>query len=122
MNDRLKQCRIDAKYSQKFVAISVGVAAPTVSMWESGVKAPTIENLMKLADLYGTTVDYLIGRSEAAGPRAPRLTEAERQLLTGARRLNALGLEKLLDYTRDLTESDRYKKEPATGKKAGSSI
>ena len=120
MKDRLKQLRISAKYSQKFVAVSVGVAAPTVSMWESGTKAPSIENLCRLADLYGTTVDYLVGRSPEAGnaARPPKLTDAERQLIASARRLNALGLGKLIDYARDLTENDRYKKETASGRKA----
>ena len=52
-------------YSQKYVALSVGVAASIVSRWESGLKVPSRENLAKLADLYGVTIDYLMGREES---------------------------------------------------------
>lgn len=113
MKDRLKHCRVSAKFSQKYVAISVGVATPTVSQWESGAKSPTLENIIKLADLYGTSVDYLIGRGDQTKPvqPSPRLSEYDRQLITYTRRLNAQGMEKILDYARDLSENDRYTKE-----------
>ncbi len=121
MKERLKLCRLQHKYSQKYVALSVGVATPTVSMWESGTKSPSIENLIRLADLYGTTVDYLIGRSDPPGgvvAHRPQLTEYDQELLTYAARLNAQGLEKLMEYARDLTENDRYKKESILSREA----
>lgn len=61
---RLRECRINAKLSQKHVAITLGVAAPSVANWESGKTNPTHENIIKLADLYGVTVDYLLGRTD----------------------------------------------------------
>lgn len=68
--ERLKLCRESMGLSQKFVAVSVGVSAPTVSMWESGAKDPTRENLVKLADLFNVTTDYLLER-EGAGASMP---------------------------------------------------
>lgn len=62
--NRLIEERKKKGYSQKFVAISVGVAASIVSRWESGKKIPSRESLAKLADLYGVTIDYLMGRGE----------------------------------------------------------
>lgn len=64
--ERLKLCRESMGLSQKFVAVSVGVSAPTVSMWESGAKDPTRENLVKLADLFNVTTDYLLEREPAS--------------------------------------------------------
>ncbi len=96
MKDRIKQCRITAKYSQKYVAISVGVATPTVSMWESGAKTPSIESLAKLADLFGTTVDYLIGRTDQAGNplrQDPPMHADARQLLADYEALSPQGRE-----------------------------
>lgn len=62
-----REARENAGYSQKFVAISLGVQPPNVSRWEAGVTWPTVENLLKLADLYRVTTDYLLGR-EVSGP------------------------------------------------------
>lgn len=62
-----REARENAGYSQKFVAITLGVQPPNVSRWEAGVTWPTVENLLKLADLYRVTTDYLLGR-EISGP------------------------------------------------------
>lgn len=61
---RLRECREAAKLSQKFVAITLGVAPPSVSNWETGKTRPTRENLVRMADLYGVSVDYLLGRTD----------------------------------------------------------
>ena len=61
---RLRECRVNAGLSQKYVALSLGVAAPSVANWERGKTRPTPENIVKLADLYKVTVDYLLERSD----------------------------------------------------------
>ncbi len=61
---RLKEVRTRLNMGQKEVAIALGVKQPTVSAWENGHKDPTVENLAALADLYSTTVDYLLGRTD----------------------------------------------------------
>ena len=81
--NRIKTCREALGYSQKYVAISVGVSAPTVSMWESGAKDPTRDNLVKLADLFGVTTDYLLER-EAAGENMA-VSPDEREVLLAYR-------------------------------------
>lgn len=63
MTNRIKEARLLAGYSQKAVALTLHVAAPSVSEWESGKKSPTTENLLKLADMFGVSTDYLLGRS-----------------------------------------------------------
>lgn len=64
-----REARENAGFSQKYVAITLGIQPPNVSRWEAGVTFPTVENLMKLADLYQVTTDYLLGR-ELSGPVA----------------------------------------------------
>lgn len=90
---RLKECRERRHMSQKFVALSVGVSPPTVSMWESGRKEPTRENLVKLANLFGVTVDYLLDRegAEGNGATAAGLTQEEAALLQIFRQLTPSG-------------------------------
>lgn len=62
--NRIKECRINSNMSQKSVAISLGIAAPSVSNWESGKTQPTPENFKRLAALFGVTVDYLMGETD----------------------------------------------------------
>ena len=61
--NRYKECRLAMNMSQKFVALSVGVSPPMVSQWESGIKEPSKETLLKLADLFRVSTDYLLGRN-----------------------------------------------------------
>jgi len=60
---RLRECREKANLSQKYVALTLGVAAPSVANWERGKTNPAHENIVRLADLYGVSVDYLLGRT-----------------------------------------------------------
>jgi transcriptional regulator with XRE-family HTH domain len=52
--------------SQKQLALSVGVSTPTVSDWIHGKKSPSRENLAKIAEVLGTTMDYLADINDPA--------------------------------------------------------
>lgn len=69
--NRIKECRINSKLSQKFVAVTLGVAAPSVSHWESGKTQPTPDNLRRLASLFNVSVDYLLGEDNATPEALP---------------------------------------------------
>lgn len=64
--NKLKELRKKNGYDQKYVALTLGIRAPSVSDWETGKSYPTVENLIKLADLYNVTVDELLGRATSA--------------------------------------------------------
>lgn len=92
MKDRLKECRQKCGLTQSDVAYALGVAAPSVSQWESGVHRPALENLIQMADLYGASLDYLIGRDNNAPVPHPRqYAKAEEKLITAYRSLSARG-------------------------------
>lgn len=57
-----KTARLARKWKMTETAVKLGVSQPTLSAWESEKKAPGIESLEKMADLYGVTTDYLLGR------------------------------------------------------------
>ena len=64
LGERIKACRQNAKLSQEKVAELVGVSRQAVTKWEAGQTAPNTENLFKLAEIFGTTVDFLISSDE----------------------------------------------------------
>jgi transcriptional regulator with XRE-family HTH domain len=43
------------------------ISNKTVERWLSGANAPSSENLARLADAFGVTTDYLLGRSDWDG-------------------------------------------------------
>ena len=91
---RFKQCREQKGLSQKFVALSLGVKAPSVSDWESGKTRPTLDNLVALAKLYGVSADALLGISEESEfEDANDLRQDEMRLLSDYRSLNPQGQE-----------------------------
>lgn len=57
--------RIAAGFTQTEAARRLEVNQSTVSYWESGKKFPRGPMLAKAADLYGCTVDELLGRAPA---------------------------------------------------------
>ncbi|MBQ8171314.1 MAG: helix-turn-helix domain-containing protein [Oscillospiraceae bacterium] len=54
-----KQCGL----TQEEVAEKLGVSRQAVAKWERGETAPDIEFCIKLAELYGTTVDALVSKA-----------------------------------------------------------
>lgn len=59
---RLKELRSQFDWTQKDVAEKLMVTRSAYAQYETDNKTPTIDTLMKLAELYKTSVDYIIGR------------------------------------------------------------
>ena len=65
LGEKIKACRQAAGMSQEKVAELVGVSRQAVTKWEANQSAPNTENLFKLAEIFGTTVDFLLTSQEA---------------------------------------------------------
>lgn len=63
-SERLKDLRKQAGLTQVDVAERLGVSQPAYASWERGIKKPTQENLVKIAQVLSVSVDYLVGNSE----------------------------------------------------------
>lgn len=63
-SERLKKLRKDAGLTQVDVAEKLGISQPAYASWERGIKKPTQENLIKIAQILNVSVDYLVGNSE----------------------------------------------------------
>lgn len=63
-SERLKKLRKDAGLTQVDVANKLGISQPAYASWERGIKKPTQENLVKIAQNLNVSVDYLVGNSQ----------------------------------------------------------
>ncbi len=61
---RLTELRTEKKISQAQLAKMIGSSCSVVCYWETNRSEPTAPYLVKLADVFGVTVDYLLGRAE----------------------------------------------------------
>ena len=60
--ETLKELREERGMKQAQIAIILGVKQNTYSNWENGTRNPSLEMLVKIADYYKTSTDYLLGR------------------------------------------------------------
>ena len=61
---RLKDLREDSDIKQAVLAEYLNIKQNTYSQYENGKREIPISLLWKLADYYGTTIDYLVGRTD----------------------------------------------------------
>ena len=59
----LRALREDRDIKQKDIAKVLNVSQNTYSQYETGVISLTAEILLKLADYYGVSIDYLLDRT-----------------------------------------------------------
>ena len=60
---RLKEIRKARGISQIKLAMDLNMAQNTISRYETGVREPSIAELVKIADYFHVSVDYLLGRT-----------------------------------------------------------
>ena len=66
--ENIRSLRIDNGYTQKQIAAYLGISQNTYSQYEIGVLNYPVDALIKLAELYGVSVDYLLGRTNVKEP------------------------------------------------------
>ncbi|MDS1004755.1 helix-turn-helix transcriptional regulator [Clostridium sporogenes] len=62
--DRLKELREEKEMTQEELGKLLNVSRQTVSGYEAGAIEPSISNLVKLADIFNVSLDYLLGRTK----------------------------------------------------------
>ena len=68
--EHLKLARKQSGMTQKEVADNIGVGQSTYKNYECGIREPNGDTIVELANLFGVTTDYLLGREPAPNPFA----------------------------------------------------
>ncbi len=76
LRERILELRIAHGYTQVTLAKKLGVSKQAVSNWENDNIQPSIEMLVRLADTFGVTTDYLLGRETEVRLNVEGLPEA----------------------------------------------
>ena len=108
---RIKELRKQRKERQEDVAPLIGVTRGAYANIENGKREADYETLTTLADHFGVTVDYLLGRDVTPTPEYKPgfgMTDTEKTLVLLYRELNEEGQEKAMEFTEFLVNSGKY--------------
>lgn len=78
---RLKELRTSAKLTQQEVAVHLGVERSTYVKYERGNSDPPSSALVKLADMFGVSVDYILEHDAPCAGPAVEISSSETDLL-----------------------------------------
>ncbi len=99
MENRIRQLREERNMTQVRMSIELKVSQETISSYESGKHYPSVSNLIKLAALFHTSCDYILGLSNVRMPYLKNeLKEDEIILLEQYCRLDERGKQLLFAY------------------------
>ena len=106
LQDKIRNIRLEHNMSQVALAKLIGASPTSVSYWESGLRSPKIEQLMKIADA------FLINWTDLLDDDAPMLTmviaKREESLLDAYKSLNEEGKQMLLTFAQSLVYNPLY--------------
>lgn len=87
----LKELRTENNLSQRALAAKINCSQKIIDYWEKGSSEPTAHFVVALADFFGVSCDYLLGREDDFGMinSCNNLTFNENELLTVYRGLSA---------------------------------
>ncbi len=97
---RLKEIRMECGLKRSKVAEDLHMNAGTIANYENEIRQAPYECLIKFADYFEVSVDYLLGREEEQKPfkNSAALTAEEAAILAGYRKLGKLGKSRVAEY------------------------
>lgn len=75
---RIRDLRVDSDLSQACIASKLNCSQQVYSNYELGQREIPLDLLSKLADFYGTSVDYLMRRTDCKRPYPKSTKGAEK--------------------------------------------
>lgn len=70
--ERLSELIFDAKINNRTLSSTIGVDVTTIRRWKHGTLDISLSHLLKLADYFHCSIDFLTGRSETQSEGIPK--------------------------------------------------
>ncbi|MBR0290400.1 MAG: helix-turn-helix transcriptional regulator [Selenomonadaceae bacterium] len=107
----LKELRESKEMTQAELSKALKISPSTVGMWEQGRRQPDCEMLKRIADYFGVTADYLLGRDVKGGA----LSKTQSTLLINFDMLNSDGQNLIMGMLSSLKLSHPKKRKKSSG-------
>lgn len=79
--ERIRALREQAGMTQSDLARRLSITRSSVNAWEMGISAPSTQYLIRLAEIFQVSTDYLLGRSGTATVSVAGLSEEDIRLV-----------------------------------------
>lgn len=86
--DRLIKLRKELNLTQEELAQKIGYTRTAISAWEIGRNEPSNADTIKLAEYFGVSTDYLLGKSDIRNPEKVDIDKADVAFASGINGLN----------------------------------
>ena len=106
LGKRLKNLRMERGLYQKHISDLLGIGISTISAYERNDKKPKQESLIKLADYYGVTVDYLLGQDKTIDNLEEEFPEGIQVLRRASKELTLKAKAKMIKLMKAFLEED----------------
>ena len=97
---KLKELRKSQNLTLKELALRLEISYQALSNYENSNRQPDYETLIRIADFFNVSVDYLLGHTDKRHLLGPSLTEKESRLLGAFKGL----IPPMQDYILDMVE------------------
>lgn len=104
MGNRIRELRKKNHMSQIHLSIELEVSQETVSAYEKGKYYPSFNTLLKLSEIFNSSVDYIMGLSDE-NTVSRTLSPQEALALSHFNKLSPIQKEKALAYMQGLYDS-----------------
>ena len=99
MPNRIKQLREENDMTQVRLSIELEVTQETISAYEIGKHYPSVKSLIKMADLFDTSTDYILGLSNIRKASSDKvISQDESKIITLYRQMNNAQKEKVYAF------------------------
>lgn len=98
---RIKELRIENNKTQAEIAAILGISRQVFANYEKEINLPDPKMLIKIADLFDVSIDYLVGRSnelDVVKHENNDLTPFETELIKNLRKLDSGNQHKVFGY------------------------
>ena len=58
IGEKIKNKRKELNFTQEYLAKELNISRQAVSKWEKGLSEPSMDNLVKLSEIFGVDIDY----------------------------------------------------------------
>ena len=103
-SERLKERRKEKRLTQKELSERLNVSKATVAMWETGKREPDFAMTQRLADFFGVSTDYLIGKENK---ETPQLDAEAQEILDMLNQLNEENRTQIFGLVKALASSQK---------------
>ncbi len=95
---KLKELREQEKLTQQEIAQKLNATQQNYARWESNKNYPNIDMLIKIADYYKVSLDYICNHKNLGTTEIGYLNESQKELINAIKKLNEINTIKAIGY------------------------